>query len=108
VTIRPGVTRDLKWAAGNFETPRGKVLSSWRRTDDGLKLEVMVPFGSSARIFLPKLGLHDVSVSEGGTAIWAGKKSAGSVEGVATVTENNDAVVVEAGSGHYTFHLQGQ
>ncbi len=108
LTIHPGVTRDLRWAAGNFETQRGKVLSSWRRTDDGLKLEVMVPFGSSARIVLPKLGLHDVSLNEGGTAIWAGKKSAGSVEGVSTVTENNDAVVVEAGSGHYSFQLQGQ
>jgi hypothetical protein len=49
VVIRPGVTRELKWAAGNFETLRGKVLSSWRRTDDGLRLEVMVPFGSTAR-----------------------------------------------------------
>jgi alpha-L-rhamnosidase len=107
LSIHPGVTRDLKWAAGNFETLRGKVLSSWRRTDDGLRLEVMVPFGSTAQIFLPKLGLHDVSVSEGGTALWQDKKSAGSVEGVTAVSENDSAVVVEAGSGHYIFHLKG-
>jgi alpha-L-rhamnosidase len=107
VVIRPGVTRELKWAAGNFETLRGKVLSSWRRTDDGLRLEVMVPFGSTARIFVPKLGLHDVSVSEGGKPLWQDKKSAGSVEGVTAVSENEDDVVVDAGSGHYTFHLKG-
>jgi alpha-L-rhamnosidase len=107
LVIRPGVTRELKWAAGNFETLRGKVLSSWRRSDDGLRLEVMVPFGSTARIFVPKLGLHDVSVSEGGKPLWQDKKSAGSVEGVTAVSENDDDVVVDAGSGDYTFHLKG-
>ena len=107
VRIQPGVTRELKWASGNFETMRGKVLSSWQRTDDGLKLEVMVPFGSTAEIVIPKLQLHDVTLSEGGKAIWKDKISAGSVEGVTAVNERDDEIVVQAGSGRYVFELKG-
>jgi len=108
VKIQPGVTRDLKWAAGNFETLRGKVLSSWQRTDDGLKLEVMVPFGSTAEIVLPKLGLRAVVVCESGKTIWQDKKSAGSAEGVTSVREEKEEILVQAGSGRYLFELKGE
>jgi alpha-L-rhamnosidase len=107
VKIVPGVTRELKWASGNFETMRGKVLSSWQRTDDGLKLEVMVPFGSTAEIVIPKLGLNSVVVCEGGKPIWQDAKSAGSAEGVTSVKEENEQIVVQAGSGRYLFELKG-
>jgi alpha-L-rhamnosidase len=107
VKIQPGVTRELKWASGNFETMRGKVLSSWQRTDDGLKLEVMVPFGSTAEIVIPKLGLNNVMLCEGGKAIWQEKKAAGSAEGVTSVKEEDEEIVVQAGSGRYVFELKG-
>lgn len=108
VKIVPGVTRELKWASGNFETMRGKVLSSWQRTDDGLKLEVMVPFGSTAEIVIPKLQLHDVTLSEGGKTLWQDAKSAGSSEGVTTVKEEKEEIVIQAGSGRYLFELKGK
>jgi len=108
VAIHPGVTRDLKWASGNFETLRGKVLSSWQRTDDGLKLEVMVPFGSTAEIVIPKLQLNNVSLLESGKTIWQGKQAAEPVDGVAAVKENDGEIVVQAGSGRYLFELKGK
>jgi hypothetical protein len=46
-------------------------------------------------------------VSEGGTVIWQDKKSAGKVEGVTSVAENEGEVVVDAGSGQYMFRLTG-
>ena len=107
VAIRPGVTRELKWASGNFETMRGKVLSAWQRTDEGLKLEVMVPFGSTAEIVIPKLQFRDVNLFEGGKAIWKDKMSAGSAEGVTSVKEDGGEIVVQAGSGRYLFELKG-
>jgi alpha-L-rhamnosidase len=107
VAIHPGVARDLKWASGNFETLRGKVLSSWQRTDDGLKLEVMVPFGSTAEIVIPKLQLNNVALLESGKAIWQDAKSAGSAEGVTSVKEEKEEIVVQAGSGRYIFELKG-
>jgi alpha-L-rhamnosidase len=108
VKIVPGVTRELKWASGNFETMRGKVLSSWQRTDDGLKLEVMVPFGSTAEIVLPKLQLRDVTLSESGKTLWQDAKSASSAEGVTSVKEEKEEIVVQAGSGRYLFELKGK
>ena len=107
VVIHPGVVRELKWASGNFETMRGKVLSSWQRTDDGLKLEVMVPFGSTAEIVVPKLQLNNVSLSESGKTIWQAKKAAESVDGVTSVKEDDGEIVVQTGSGRYTFELKG-
>jgi alpha-L-rhamnosidase len=108
VRIQPGVTRELKWAAGNFETMRGTVLSSWRRLDDGLQLEAVVPFGSTATIVVPKLQLHDVVLSEGGTVVWRAGASAAAASGVTSIKENNDDVTIEAGAGRYVFELRGR
>jgi alpha-L-rhamnosidase len=108
VRIQPGVTRELRWAAGNFETQRGTVASSWRRLDDGLRLEVAVPFGSTATIVLPKLQLRDVTLSEGGVVAWRAGAAVAPVAGVKSIHESAEDVEVEAGAGRYVFALAGR
>jgi hypothetical protein len=43
IRIEPQVVRDLNWASGSLETPRGPVAASWNRSGDRLRLEVTVP-----------------------------------------------------------------
>ena len=102
-----GFAAILKWAAGNFETPRGTVLSSWRRGDDSLRVEVVVPFGSQATVVLPMLQLRDVSLREGERTLWKEGKAAETAEGVASIKEDGDHLTVETGSGRYVFVLRG-
>lgn len=93
VRIEPSVVRDLRWAAASIETLRGTVASSWQQTEEGLRLEVTIPVGSTAEVHVPKLGLDKPAVTESGKAV-AGR-------------EAGEAIVFEVGSGSYRFELAG-
>jgi alpha-L-rhamnosidase len=86
--IRPAVVGDLTRAAASYDTPRGKVTSSWRREGGTLRLEVTVPPGASARVEVPLLGGSARPEATPG-ARWAGVQ--------------NGRGVFETGSGGWTF-----
>ncbi|MBI5281139.1 MAG: family 78 glycoside hydrolase catalytic domain [Candidatus Solibacter usitatus] len=107
VLIRPQVVRDLQWASGSMETVRGAVASAWTRSDEGLKLEVTIPFGSSAEIQIPKLQKRGAALSEGGTLLMQNRAPKGSTAGVNGVRETDSSFVVQAGGGRYSFEMKG-
>ena len=51
ITLRdqPG----LEWARGEHRSARGKIVSSWRRADGGLEVELVVPANTLATVTLP-------------------------------------------------------
>jgi alpha-L-rhamnosidase len=108
VRIRPTVIRDLRYASGSFESVRGTVSSSWRRLDDGVRLDVVIPFGSQAEVVIPKLGLSRVALDEAGQVVWAEGKLQLKTPGILGVKEAGDEVIVECGGGAYSFMLQGR
>jgi len=109
VRIEPQPVRDLAYASGSVDTLRGRVLSSWRKTDAGLVLELIVPFGSEAEVRLPKLNRRNIVLTEGGTAVWTKNRFVPAAAGVLDVQEPKDGsiLVVKAGSGRYVFELAG-
>ncbi len=50
---RPAPDRRAGWARCRLRSPMGEIRSEWRYTEDGLSLELTVPFGSEAEAFLP-------------------------------------------------------
>ncbi|HXG33956.1 MAG TPA: family 78 glycoside hydrolase catalytic domain [Bryobacteraceae bacterium] len=106
IRIEPQVVRDLRWASGSVETARGLVSSSWRRTEDGLRLEVTIPVGSQAEVHLPKLGFEAVEVFESGRLIWDGQAQRGGAPGVTSVRQTERAVICATGSGRFVFELK--
>jgi alpha-L-rhamnosidase len=107
IRIEPQMVRDLMFASGSVDALRGRIVSSWKRSDKGVVLEAAVPVGSEAEIVLPKFNLRDVIVKEGGKAVWIEKKFAPGVPGILGVQETAAAIVIKAGSGHYVFELTG-
>jgi alpha-L-rhamnosidase len=108
IRIEPQVVRDLRWASGSAETPRGQVASSWSRDGDRLRLEVVIPVGSEAEIILPKLGLKSVAVTESGKPVWAKDAFQAGVAGVTGASQTDRTVVIQAGSGRYVFETEPQ
>ncbi|MEN6608567.1 MAG: family 78 glycoside hydrolase catalytic domain, partial [Bryobacteraceae bacterium] len=108
VRFEPQAVRDLQWAAGSIETQRGAVASSWSRTPDCIRVEVTIPVGSDAEVHVPKIGLTDVMVRESGKTVWAKKAFQRGAAGVKSAKETKDAVIFEAGSGHYVFELSAE
>ncbi len=103
IRIQPQVVGDLNWASGTLNTIHGTVTSSWSRSGDTLRMEVNIPVGSTAEVYVPKQRLNAVAISESGKTVWKDGKAA---EGV-TAHDSIGAVVFELGSGSYVFERTG-
>lgn len=53
VLIAPQPGGDLTWAKAQLQSPHGLISSSWRRDEDGITLEVVVPHDVTATIRIP-------------------------------------------------------
>lgn len=108
IRIAPQMVRDLFYASGSIDTLRGRVLSSWKRTEKSVCLDAAVPVGSEAEIILPKFNLKNIVVKESGKTFWAKKRLEPGIPGILNVTESAQAVILKIGSGRYLFELSGE
>ena len=99
VTIAPAVTGDLEWARASTQTPYGPVTSDWRTRGRTLELRVDVPVGSVATVHVPAENVH--AVTESGEPL-------DEADGVRSVRDNGDTVLVTVGSGRYAFAADEQ
>ena len=109
IRIEPQPVRDLMYASGSVDTLRGRILSSWKRTETGFFLEVIVPMGSEAEVVIPKFNLRNIVLKEGGTVVWTQKKFVPGVSGISDVQEpdKGSTLILRIGSGHFAFELSG-
>jgi alpha-L-rhamnosidase len=106
ITIAPFIPAELDHARASMRTVRGMISSSWRRTDSGITLDITIPVNCTATISVPKLGLKDVSITEGDTTAWKNGAPADAVDGISSAAETDDNVTFEVGSGSYSFALK--
>ena len=107
IRIEPHVLGDLENARASIKTVRGIVSSSWKRRDNSLTLEVTLPVNSRAKVSVPKMGLENVTIEEGGRAIWKDGSYVGGVVGITDGSESADYVTFDVGSGSCSFKLSG-
>ena len=94
VIIKPYIPSDLDWVNASVDGIRGKLISSWRKENNALHLDVTIPANASATVFVPT---DDVArVLESG-------KPAVKSEGVVFRRIENAAAVFEIDSGSYCF-----
>jgi alpha-L-rhamnosidase len=95
IEIRPHPIASLDHARAWTETPLGPASSEWRRpAGDVLELDVTVPVGATATVYVP--ADDPEHVSEGGLP-------AAIAEGVTFLRTEGDWVVYEVASGEYSF-----
>ncbi len=107
IHIEPHPLGNLEHAGATLKTVRGEVASHWRRTDHSLSLEVTIPVNAIARVSVPTLGLSDISVSEGGSAIWQDNAYLLGRDGITSARTRPGHIDVDVGSGTYHFELTG-
>lgn len=108
VLIVPQMVRDLTHASGSTVTVRGEVACAWSRTERTVRVEVTVPAGSEAEIVIPKLGIRDVKLTEGGLTVWMDGKYHAGAPGVVEAVDKDGALRVKTGGGRYAFFLVGR
>jgi alpha-L-rhamnosidase len=107
IRIAPQIARDLTWASGTVETVRGTVSSAWSHSPGLISLDVTIPVNSQARIVIPKEEeATELAVREGEQVVWEKGKYVPGVPGVTGASqERNGSIVLEVGSGRYSFKL---
>jgi alpha-L-rhamnosidase len=58
--IKPAVVGDLSWVEAHHDSPHGRIESSWRREGGKVTMTVLVPANTTARIFIPGVGVETV------------------------------------------------
>lgn len=67
IIIKPDVLDSLTWASGTFQSPRGTIVSKWKKGAGKFELAVTIPANTSALVYLPT---GDVAaISESGKSI---------------------------------------
>jgi alpha-L-rhamnosidase len=92
--IRPYLAGDLTFVKASHQTMYGQLVTSWKRENGKLTLDVTVPPNTTATVWVPARSQELVTES--------GKKL-GVVSGLRVVRTEAGAVVVELPSGSYTF-----
>lgn len=64
IIIRPAVVGDVTWAKASYDSARGMIAASWKREASVFVLEVSIPPGSTARVFVPADRAQAINVDE--------------------------------------------
>jgi alpha-L-rhamnosidase len=94
VLIRPRPGGGFTRVKAHHDTMHGRVSSAWTLEGGRFTLDVEIPPNTTATVRLPSARLADVT--EGGKVLAAGN-------GIATAGQDGDAVVMDVGSGRYSF-----
>lgn len=97
ILIAPNFVGDIKTSSGSFESPYGTITSSWEKVDNVIKLDVSIPFNTTAVVRLP--------YSEGQTIYESGKSIDENSEIHFENLKDNE-VAMRIGSGKYRFEVK--
>lgn len=53
ILIRPNPVGDLTWAKASYDSPYGKIVSSWKKDAKGFHLDIEIPANTTATVRLP-------------------------------------------------------
>jgi alpha-L-rhamnosidase len=94
ILIRPRPGGGFTWVKAHHATLYGRVGSAWTLEGGRFELEVEVPPNATATVRLPGARLADVTEST---------RPLAAENGISAPRQDGDAVVVEVGSGRYSF-----
>ena len=94
ITINPHIGGNLTHVSASLETYYGKVISSWKLTNDNLEMSITIPANTKATVHIPTKSASDIKEMD---------KLITTNPGIKILTSNNSEVVVELGSGDYRF-----
>jgi alpha-L-rhamnosidase len=100
IDINPQMPPGLDAVKATYESVRGQIVSAWRKTADGVEVDVIVPPNARGRIHLPAAA--EILETGSGTSM-----PAAGAPGVTQAATEAGRVIFDVGSGHYQFTLKG-
>ncbi len=105
IIVHPQLVPGLDWVRSSHRTVRGTVVSNWRRENHTLIMEIQIPVGATATVYLP--ANRTEQVSENNVFL---SPTTPTIDGVECVpgTSNPGTVVCRIASGRYAFRIDGE
>jgi len=105
IVIRPKPTADLRYVKASLDTMKGEVSSSWKRNEKFFSLKVSIPVGSTAKIYLPKVGFEKVELEESSIRIWDGDRIIKRIPYISNIQVGSKYIELSVESGIYNFKM---
>lgn len=96
VLIEPNIVADIEWTRAWFESPYGKIRSSWSLDGDRGTLDVTIPVNATATVVIPS-GKTD-QIEESGNPVT-------NIPGILDIEAEENRVRLRIGSGDYSFNF---
>jgi alpha-L-rhamnosidase len=96
ILIRPQFVKDLSWVRASHTCMFGKISTEWRRAGDRLILDVAIPVGATAEVYLPTSSMEQIR--EGGRSLSERPE-------IRVERNERESTVLRIGSGRYRFEL---
>jgi alpha-L-rhamnosidase len=110
VTIMPRIHDSVgpRAVRGEFLSPRGTIVSSWRVAADGVSLNVSLPVGVQAATIVVPYPMVDGKavagvIKERGSVVWDGTAVVGKHAGIAGAVGHEDGVAFATSNGEFAF-----
>ncbi len=94
ITIRPAAVEGVGWAKCSYESKVGRIESNWKEENGTLTMEVTIPAGETATVWVP---------AKGNAIVMEGASAAEKAAGVTLVQRIDGAAVYRVASGSYHF-----
>ena len=102
IQLAPEPVGDLTSAAGYFDSPRGRINSSWNVEDGNFIWQLAVPPNTSATVYVPAERVEDVREGDTPASEATGVKFV-EMQSPAAGAAGSGRAVFEVGSGQYRF-----
>ena len=96
IIMKPSFNVDLSFVNASYQSPYGPIKTYWKKENGQLNWNISVPGNTTAVVYIP--AKENSEVKENGKAITAS-------EGVKFLKIENGNVVLEVGSGDYSFNV---
>ena len=94
IIIVPHPVGNITWVRAGYDSIRGRIVSDWKRNGEKFQLNVTIPPGTTAEVFVPAKSASEVTESG---------KPVDQSKGVSFLRVENNCAVFQVNSGHYQF-----
>lgn len=97
IIIKPAVQSTLEWAKGHYDSIRGRISSSWRKSGTQIFMEVSIPTNATATIQIPTSSADSVQING---------QAATTAPDITNIEVLNGSLAFHVGSGSYEIIIQ--
>jgi alpha-L-rhamnosidase len=89
--LRPGIVESVDWVNCSYKSPYGLIQSNWRKQNQELTFNIIVPINTTATVYIP-----DGTITESGLPV-------DQAEGITLIRKEKNNAVFKIESGQYEF-----